>query len=201
MGWISCLFPQHRMHTDDGKYSEDHDSAKHRPLPTPPSAFIHLPSTSELVPSSPPPPYSSTLPPDAPLQMSHDLSRPVPTSLAPEAPVIMTPPPSDEQPAHGRAPYDTFLCHSPPANTCIAVETSQSEYVLLARLPGFKRDGMLVFFSLSIPSVSTHASPQNHRYQEASHTPCRCRLMGTRRRYVASFHLVHWLVELAHRSL
>ena len=55
-----------------------------------------------------------------------------------------------EQGAHGRAPCDSFLCHSPPANTWIAVETSQLEYILLVRLPGFSQDAMLVCL-LSFP--------------------------------------------------
>lgn len=82
--------------------------------------------------------------------MSRDLSRvpsAPPTTPGPEAPVILTP---NEQGGQGRAPYDSFLCHSPPANTWIAVETLESEYSLLVRLPGFTRNGMLVFF-LSLP--------------------------------------------------
>ncbi|KAF8557628.1 hypothetical protein OG21DRAFT_1406692 [Imleria badia] len=77
-----------------------------------------------------------------------DLSRvasAAPTLLGPEAPVILSPP-SNEQGGQSRAPCDSFLCHSPPANTWIAVETLQSEYSLLVRLPGFNRNGMLVSF-------------------------------------------------------
>ena len=68
----------------------------------------------------------------------------------------MTPPPNEHD-AHGRAPCDSFLCHSPPANTWIAVETSHLEYILLVRLPGFSQDGMLVYF-LSVRAVFTHPS-------------------------------------------
>lgn len=124
---------------------------KRRPLPTPPSSLQHaspsprFSSTSEIIPASPPPPYSRFLPDDDPEQMSrHSSNASPPTAFpAPEAPVIMSPLPN-EQGAHSRAPYDSFLCHSPPANTWIAVETSLSEYVLLVRLPSFRRDGMQV---------------------------------------------------------
>ena len=121
-------------------------SPKRRPLPTPPSPLHHFGS----IPSSPPPPYSRSLPAEEPVPMSRDLSRvpsAPPTTPGPEAPVILTP---NEQGGQGRAPYDSFLCHSPPANTWIAVETLESEYSLLVRLPGFTRNGMLVFF-LSLP--------------------------------------------------
>ena len=142
--------------------SSSGEAAKRRPLPTPPLMLQRSPSSSELhrisdpIPSSPPPPYSMFLPSEDPVPMVRDLSAMVASAsiptLAPEAPVIMAPLPN-EQGAHGRAPYDSFLCHTPPANTWIAVETSQSEYVLLVRLPGFRRDGMLVRF-LSISDVS-----------------------------------------------
>lgn len=66
---------------------------------------------------------------------------------APEAPVILIPPLQNERSgddAERRAPYDSFLCHAPPPNTWIAVETFQSEYRLLVRLPGFSRDGITI---------------------------------------------------------
>lgn len=139
---------------------------KRRPLPIPPSILQHSQSSSEShripspIPSTPPPPYSIFLPAGDPVPTTRDLSRLAPpashTTLAPEAPVIMPPLPN-EQVAQGRAPYDSFLCHSPPANTWIAVETSQLEYVLLVRLPGFRRDGMLVCL-LSISHLFTHPS-------------------------------------------
>ncbi|KAG8214054.1 hypothetical protein J3R82DRAFT_10811 [Butyriboletus roseoflavus] len=152
--------------------SSSAEAAKRRPLPTPPLMLQHSPSSSELrrisvpIPSSPPPPYSMFLPTEDPVSMTRNLSTVVAsastTTLAPEAPVIMAPLPN-EQGAHGLAPYDSFLCHTPPANTWIAVETSQSEYVLLVRLPGFRRDGMQVrFLSISdlslIPSLRTIAT-------------------------------------------
>ncbi|KAI0066280.1 hypothetical protein BV25DRAFT_1797005, partial [Artomyces pyxidatus] len=73
-----------------------------------------------------PPPVASTrsLPPPAP-----------PTILAPPAP-----------PGHdsgNRAPHEPFLSDAPPpADSWIAVETVASEYTLVVRLPGFKRDGI-----------------------------------------------------------
>jgi HSP20 family molecular chaperone IbpA len=66
---------------------------------------------------------------------------------APEAPVILMPSLQNENSgddAQRRAPYDSFLCHAPLPNTWIAVETSHSEYRLLVRLPGFRRDGITI---------------------------------------------------------
>ncbi|KAG2043267.1 hypothetical protein BDR03DRAFT_852015 [Suillus americanus] len=66
---------------------------------------------------------------------------------APEAPVILTPPTQAErcgEDADRRAPHDSFLCHTPPPDTWIAVETSPSEYRLVVRLPGFRRDGITI---------------------------------------------------------
>lgn len=111
----------------------------------------NVPSSSEAGwrapnPPSPPPPYS--LPDD---QMhTPALSGPSFNSSmypAPEAPVILTPPTQAErcgEDANRRAPYDSFLCHSPPPDTWIAVETSPSEYRLVVRLPGFRRDGITI---------------------------------------------------------
>lgn len=158
---------EHSTPRDSPFQSSSAEASKRRPLPTPPLMLQRSPSSSELhhmsdlIPSSPPPPYSMFLPADGPVSMTRDLSRVVTstsqTTLAPEAPVIMPPIPND-QGAQGRAPYDSFLCHSPPANTWIAVETSQHEYVLLVRLPGFRRDGMLVYF-LSTSDLFTHPHP------------------------------------------
>ncbi|KAI9571137.1 hypothetical protein HD554DRAFT_2078874 [Boletus coccyginus] len=120
------LFPMHAHDKDAAPSNHASDPQKPRPLPTPPLVLHHSPSPSYL---PPPPPYST---------LEDELALP-----APEAPVIMTPPPN-EQSAHARHPYDSFLCHSPPANTWIAVETSQSEYSLLVRLPGFTRDGITI---------------------------------------------------------
>ncbi|KAG2148646.1 uncharacterized protein EDB93DRAFT_1144072 [Suillus bovinus] len=66
---------------------------------------------------------------------------------APEAPVILTPPTQAErcgEDATKRAPYDSFLCHGPPPDTWIVVETSSSEYRLVVRLPGFRRDAITI---------------------------------------------------------
>ncbi|KAG6375489.1 hypothetical protein JVT61DRAFT_3048 [Boletus reticuloceps] len=97
--------------------------------------------------SNSPPPYSTSPP--------TDLSA-LPDTHAPEEPIIMAP---NEQHAQGRAPCDSFLCHSPPANTWINVESSQSEHALLVRLPGFRRDAMRVcFLSILVLSTNTHLS-------------------------------------------
>ncbi|KAH7920714.1 hypothetical protein BV22DRAFT_1020725 [Leucogyrophana mollusca] len=103
--------------------------------------------TPTPVPSSPPPPYSQFLSPEQPLPSTRSLSRSVSANSsypAPEAPVILAPPPQaeSEYSARRRAPYDSFLCHAPPPDTWIAVESSASEYSLIVRLPGFRRDGI-----------------------------------------------------------
>lgn len=60
----------------------------------------------------------------------------------PEPPTVLTPPP----PPQGSAPHDSFLSHAPPPqDSYIAVETSPTEYRLIARLPGYRRDSMYVF--------------------------------------------------------
>lgn len=139
-----------------------------RPLPVPPQtnagsndpsskhpSLSHATSSSQPgwpfapVPSSPPPPYSRDLFPDTqmlPPPLSRSTSNPSPYP-APEAPVILTPPTQAErcgEDADRRAPYDSFLCHAPPPDTWIAVETSPSEYRLVVRLPGFRRDGITI---------------------------------------------------------
>ncbi|KAG0707093.1 hypothetical protein DFH29DRAFT_898409 [Suillus ampliporus] len=139
-----------------------------RPLPVPPQTNTgsddpqfrqpppsHVRSSSQSgwpsapIPSSPPPPYSRDLFPDDRM-LPHSLPRPISTPSsypAPEAPVILTPPTQAErygEDADRRAPYDSFLCHAPPPDTWIAVETSPSEYRLVVRLPGFRRDGITI---------------------------------------------------------
>ncbi|KAJ6489492.1 hypothetical protein C8R47DRAFT_470555, partial [Mycena vitilis] len=45
--------------------------------------------------------------------------------------------------ARNRASYEPFLSHAPPpVDSWIEVETTQGEYRLIVRLPGFKRDGI-----------------------------------------------------------
>lgn len=120
-----------------------------------PSLSSNVPSSSQTgwpytpIPSSPPPPYSRDISPDdqmhpPALSRSSSNSRSYP---APEAPVILTPPTQAErcgEDADRRAPHDSFLCHTPPPDTWIAVETSPSEYRLVVRLPGFRRDGITI---------------------------------------------------------
>jgi HSP20 family molecular chaperone IbpA len=154
------------MPTPCGTQSPSEASGR-RPLPVPPQinavlndtqfklSNANVPSSSQAgwpctsIPSSPPPPYSRDLCPDDRMhppalsrQSSNSSSYP-----APEAPVILTPPTQAErcgEDAHRRAPYDSFLCHTPPPDTWIAVETSPSEYRLIVRLPGFRRDGITI---------------------------------------------------------
>ena len=45
------------------------------------------------------------------------------------------------------APYEPFLSHAPPpADAYITVETTDVEYRLIVRLPGYRRDCMYVSF-------------------------------------------------------
>ena len=61
-----------------------------------------------------------------------------PTILAPSPPPMAV-----SGTTRTQAPYEPFLCHAPPPeDSWIAVETTQTEYTLVVRLPGFKRDGM-----------------------------------------------------------
>ncbi|KIJ68127.1 hypothetical protein HYDPIDRAFT_107782 [Hydnomerulius pinastri MD-312] len=145
------------------------DTSERRPLPTPPSVSAvpadippkpamtqhsRTPSqstwASQAIPSSPPPPYSRFLAPEDPVPSTRALSRSTSsasTMPGPEAPVILAPPTQSDgasDDGHRRAPYDSFLCHAPPPDTWIAVETSQIEYSLVVRLPGFRRDGITI---------------------------------------------------------
>lgn len=141
------------------------ETSGRRPLPIPPQtnddpqlqqpSLSNVPSSSQAgwpcasIPSSPPPPYSPNLFPDNqihPPALSR-LSSNSSSYPAPEAPVILIPPTQAErcgEDANRRAPYDSFLCHDPPPDTWIAVETSSSEYRLVVRLPGFRRDGITI---------------------------------------------------------
>lgn len=136
------------------------EASGRRPLPSLPqtNAGIHDPQSkqpslsnvlSSSQPSSPPPPYSRNTLPDDQMHTPASSGPSFNSSMypAPEAPVILTPPTQAErrgEDANRRAPYDSFLCHSPPPDTWIAVETSPSEYRLIVRLPGFRRDGITI---------------------------------------------------------
>lgn len=130
------------------------EASERRTLPVPPQTnaapndlqFKHLSLSNAPIPSSPPPAYSRDNIPDG---QTHPPASSFNSSLypAPEAPVILTPPTQAErcgEDADRRAPYDSFLCHGPPPDTWIAVETSPSEYRLVVRLPGFRRDGITI---------------------------------------------------------
>lgn len=57
----------------------------------------------------------------------------------PQPPMVLTPPP----PPQHNAPHEPFLSHAPPpSDSYIAVETSQGEYRLIVRLPGYRRDSI-----------------------------------------------------------
>ena len=85
--------------------------------------------------------YTRQPPPAAPASSSRGLPPPAP-------PTILAPPPARSNPSRSsRAPHEPFLSDAPaPPDSWIAVETTQVEYRLVARLPGFRRDSMCVFF-------------------------------------------------------
>ena len=72
----------------------------------------------------------------------------------PAPPTILDPPPAREHSARNfRAPYEPFLSDAPPPpDSWIAVETSQADYRLNVRLPGFRRDAMCVILSMASTS-------------------------------------------------
>jgi len=76
-------------------------------------------------------------PPAAPVSSSRGLPPPAP-------PTILDPPPARSNSSrNSRAPHEPFLSDAPaPPDSWIAVETTQVEYRLVARLPGFRRDSM-----------------------------------------------------------
>jgi hypothetical protein len=86
--------------------------------------------------------YTRRPPPVAPAPSSRGLPPPAP-------PTILDPPPARSNSTRSsRAPHEPFLSDAPaPPDSWIAVETSQVEYRLVARLPGFRRDAMCVFLS------------------------------------------------------
>ena len=85
--------------------------------------------------------YTRQPPPAAPVSSSRGLPPPAP-------PTILDPPPARPNSSRSsRAPHEPFLSDAPaPPDSWITVETTQVEYRLVARLPGFRRDSMCVFF-------------------------------------------------------
>ncbi|KAI1795617.1 hypothetical protein LXA43DRAFT_729402 [Ganoderma leucocontextum] len=68
--------------------------------------------------------------------------RPLPP---PAPPMVLTPPPLPSQDWGPTAPYKPFLAHAPaPQDSYIAVDTKPTEYRLVVRLPGFRRDAITV---------------------------------------------------------
>ncbi|KAH9892648.1 hypothetical protein C8Q73DRAFT_746465 [Cubamyces lactineus] len=69
--------------------------------------------------------------------------RPIPP---PAPPTVLTPPPPPLSTDRGpTAPYEPFLAHAPPPqDSYIAVDTKPTEYRLIVRLPGFRRDAITV---------------------------------------------------------
>ncbi|KAL5523831.1 hypothetical protein ACEPAG_8004 [Sanghuangporus baumii] len=73
----------------------------------------------------------------------------------PTPPTVHTPPPpptdsssnesSESLGKRTAAPYEPFLSHAPPpADTYITVETTETEYRLIVRLPGYNRDAIML---------------------------------------------------------
>ena len=61
----------------------------------------------------------------------------------PAPPTVLTPPPPPSQELGPTAPYKPLLAHAPaPQESFIAVDTKPTEYRLVVRLPGFRRDAM-----------------------------------------------------------
>ncbi|OSD06952.1 hypothetical protein PYCCODRAFT_782602 [Trametes coccinea BRFM310] len=69
--------------------------------------------------------------------------RPLPP---PAPPTVLTPPPPPLSTDRGpTAPYEPFLANKPPPqDSYIAVDTKPTEYRLIVRLPGFRRDAITV---------------------------------------------------------
>ncbi|KAI0358525.1 hypothetical protein OH77DRAFT_1494197 [Trametes cingulata] len=88
--------------------------------------------------------YSSAARADGGDSASSILSdRPLPP---PAPPTVLTPPPPPLSTDRGpTAPYEPFLAHAPaPRDSYIAVDTKPTEYRLIVRLPGFRRDAITV---------------------------------------------------------
>lgn len=106
-----------------------------RPLfraPVPPSPLV------QQYPQMPYSPRPSTAPGALPMASA--------SAYPPPDPPIILPADTEDAPrSSGRrsAPYEPFLSHAPPpADSWIEVETTQQEYKLNVRLPGFKRDAI-----------------------------------------------------------
>jgi hypothetical protein len=103
----------------------------------------------------------------------------------PAPPTILDPPPAREHSARNfRAPYEPFLSDAPPPpDSWIAVETSQTDYRLNVRLPGFRRDAMCVilFFMTSTSPLTDYITFLKNPSCGAAEDTARCGgLMGTR---------------------
>jgi hypothetical protein len=113
-------------------------------------------------------------PPAAPVPVSRSLPPPAP-------PTILDPPPARNSARSFRAPHEPFLSDAPPPpDSWIAVETSQAEYRLNARLPGFRRDAMcVIFFVTSTFSLTDDITLRKNLSCKAAEGIARCgRLVG-----------------------
>jgi hypothetical protein len=102
----------------------------------------------------------------------------------PAPPTILDPPPAREHSARNfRAPYEPFLSDAPPPpDSWIAVETSQADYRLNVRLPGFRRDAMcVILFMTSTSPLTDYITLLKNPSCGAAEDTARCGgLMGTR---------------------
>ncbi|KAL1942817.1 hypothetical protein VTO73DRAFT_5057 [Trametes versicolor] len=87
--------------------------------------------------------YSSAARVDSDNASSIMSDRPLPP---PAPPTVLTPPPPPLSTDRGpTAPYEPFLAHAPaPQDSFISVDTRPTEYRLIVRLPGFRRDAITV---------------------------------------------------------
>lgn len=85
--------------------------------------------------------YSSAARVDSDNASSIMSDRPLPP---PAPPTVLTPPPPPLSTDRGpTAPYEPFLAHAPaPQDSFISVDTRPTEYRLIVKLPGFRRDAM-----------------------------------------------------------
>lgn len=83
----------------------------------------------------------STLRPRAAVPASSNRGLPPPAP-----PTILDPPPAQSNSVRRSRPHEPFLSDATPPDSWIAVETSPVEYLLVVRLPGFRRDAMCVIY-------------------------------------------------------
>lgn len=126
------------------RWNAEAGPSSHRPPPVTRSSRADSGSGNQGPATYRPPPMSrnstmeppnifrnSSLPPDS--YEDYDIP-------PPEPPKVLDPPPSEPR---DEAPHEPFLSHGPPPEDAwAAIETRQSEYRLVVRLPGYNRQSM-----------------------------------------------------------